>query len=153
MTEDASTTTFVATTRSHTRGPRTRVWDLIRDPRANLVLVPECIDATYQDDTRGVGEVQVFVYDLGDGVQVTRRSEVIEYDEGRRAVTRAMEEPHVVTETTVGDEDENGRVIISHTQRVVVPWRRPPATTARLRAEFQAELDEGGARLPLLLDR
>ncbi len=118
-----------------------------------MVLTPSCVEASYQDETRGVGEVQVFVHDSGDGLLTTTRLEIVEYEEGRRALARSLDDPlETVVETTVSDENELGHVIITHTVWVALPTRRTPATAARLQDELAADLDQLASRLPLLLD-
>ncbi len=84
-------------------------------------------------------------------LRVEVRTEVIAYEEGRRAVTKTLGVPEdVYVETTLSDEDGDGFVVLNHRSWQVMPaGTRMKAVRAKqkLHDRWAAEI---GARLPLL---
>lgn len=134
------------------QGPASEVWPLIRSPRAGVVLQRRCIDAWIEPGSpSGVGEIQVYRIRMAGLLPVDIRTEVIAYEDGKRAVTKALDGlGDACVETTLSDEDADGFVVLRLRSWHVVPAGRPMRTVRSAQRHLDKWAADIAARLPLL---
>jgi Polyketide cyclase / dehydrase and lipid transport len=133
-------------------GPVERVWALLHSP-SSAVALGVAIDAWREPGTPvGVGEIQVYVYEV-DGDRKTSRNRVLKYEEGRRAVTEALDsEFQEFAETTVTPVGDDGSVQVAHRGWFLLPRDTPLQTCSLLQAAADQWADGITEHLPGLCD-
>lgn len=107
--------TVEATSTVSVRGPRSRVWAILEPPEFAFLSDPTTVLAGRLPGTpRGVGDIHYSVHDRPGVGRLLSGSEVTEYEEDRRAVTRSLgvSSFRQTVETTLEDSGED--VIVTH---------------------------------------